>query len=204
MPVAAPSEPAPSPAAVAPASAVAPAAEAGPGGEQAAPQPLTAIEAAFDPAAVKLEPGETVSWNSVEHTPGAGWARAKAELGDMVPEITAEDEARLDEIIAAGKAAAKRPRRTPARPAAPTAQVSRAVVGERDAAEGVAAVVLPDAAATDPEPLDLEPFLAQALYVSSRWYCPECHHWPLDPGACPACRGPLQAVYHVTVPRSLV
>ncbi len=35
------------------------------------------------------------------HTPGAGWARAKAELGDMVPDLTEEDLRRADEVLAA-------------------------------------------------------------------------------------------------------
>lgn len=33
------------------------------------------------------------------HTPGAGWARAKAELGDMVPDLTEEDERHLDGLL---------------------------------------------------------------------------------------------------------
>lgn len=54
-----------------------------------------------------------------------------------------------------------------------------------------------------PAPFDFGPFLARALWVSSRWYCPACHNWPLDPGACAVCRRPLQAVYNVTIPREI-
>lgn len=35
----------------------------------------------------------------VPHTPGAGWARVKAELGDMVPDLTEEDERDLDRFL---------------------------------------------------------------------------------------------------------
>lgn len=54
-----------------------------------------------------------------------------------------------------------------------------------------------------PSAVDFEPLLAAALYVSARWYCPRCHHWPLNPGPCPGCRQTLQAVYHVTIPREI-
>lgn len=36
----------------------------------------------------------------VPHTPGAGWARVKAELGDMVPDLTEEDERAVDALLA--------------------------------------------------------------------------------------------------------
>lgn len=45
--------------------------------------------------------------------------------------------------------------------------------------------------------------LDRALYCVARWYCPRCHYWPSDPGACESCRGPLSAVYLATIPRSL-
>lgn len=45
--------------------------------------------------------------------------------------------------------------------------------------------------------------LDRALFAAARWYCPSCHDWPLDPGACLVCRGPLQPVYLATIPRSL-
>lgn len=51
--------------------------------------------------------------------------------------------------------------------------------------------------------IDPELLFSVALYVSERWYCPACHHWPLNPGACPGCRAPLQAVYHATIHREL-
>lgn len=51
--------------------------------------------------------------------------------------------------------------------------------------------------------LDPDLLFAHAVYVSTRWYCPRCHEWPLDPGACATCRAPLQAVYHATIPREI-
>lgn len=126
--------------------------------------------AAAPPPAATAEP----------HTPGAGWARAKAELGDMVPDLTDEDEARADEIIAAASSW------VPGRPAA--------VAVHWDPP--------PACVRLSPPPLDFGPLLAAALYVSARWYCPRCHQWPLNPGACPGCHKTLQAVYHVTIPRS--
>jgi hypothetical protein len=142
------------------------------------------------------------------HTPGAAMELLRREHPELVPEITAEDEARADEIIAEGKAAAARlyarrsSRRIPARPAATPRALAAAVVGERDAVEEVA-VAAGDVAATEPEPSDVERLLARALWVSTRWYCPRCHSWPADPGACALCADPLQAVYLVTVPREL-
>jgi hypothetical protein len=60
------------------------------------------------------------------HTPEAGWARVKAELGDIVPDITDEDERRADEIIYGV-------RRTPAATPVPRARtrVARALRGFR-------------------------------------------------------------------------
>ena len=183
-----PAEPAPPSVAAAPASAVASAAPAGPVGEPPAPRPV----------AVELPP-----W-----LPGAGVPRVKRQPVPIV-EVTTPDEdvaRQVDDIVAAGKAAArKRPRRTPTRPAVSPALVSAAVVGERDAVEEVTAAILP-AAVTDPpepEPLDYGPFLARALWVSARWYCPHCHSWPANTGACLTCSQPLQAVYLVTVPREI-
>lgn len=147
------------------------------------------------------------------HTPGAGWERVKRELPGIVPEITEADERRVDEIITKGKEAAARlyarrsSRQTNARPAVPTAQVSRAVVGEPDAVEEVAVARSTVATATDPpepEPLDLAPFLNAALTYYAAWGCPR---HPLqrrhDPGACPECSGALVPVYVVVAPRSL-
>lgn len=182
-PAAPPSAPAPPSVAAAPAPAVAPAAPAGPVG---AP-----------PAPVELPP-----W-----LPGAGVPRVKPTPAPIV-EVTTPDEdvvRRVDEIIAAGKLAArKRPRRTDARPAASPALVSAAVVGERDAVGEVAATDLegPVAATVTPEPLDLEPFLSAAVYSYAAWYCDRCHQRRHDPGACPDCRRTLQPVYVAIIPRS--
>lgn len=181
-PAAPPAAPAPPPVAAAPAPAVAPAAPAGPVGEP--------------PAPVELPP-----W-----LPGAGVPRVKPTPAPIV-EVTTPDEdvvRQVDEIIAAGKLAArKRPRRTDARPAASPALVSAVVVGERDAV-GEVAVAAGDVAATEPEPLDLAPFLNASLTYYAAWAC-TVH--PLqrrhDPGACPDCRRALTAVYNVVIPREL-
>jgi hypothetical protein len=122
----------------------------------------------------------------------------------------------------AGRAGAgdglKAPRRQDPRPAEDRALVTPAVVGEGDADEEVAAAVTVAtvAAATDLTPAEayaareaqrLADLVAQvldrALYSVARWYCPRCHYWPLDPGACEGCRAPLQPVYLATIPRSL-
>lgn len=83
------------------------------------------------------------------------------------------------------------PRRNDPRPAA---VLSAAAGGDE---EVTAADPSPAAAVTNL--VDL--VFASAYYVSSRWYCPACHHWPLDPGACATCSAPLQAVYIATIPR---
>jgi len=183
----------------------APAPSNGGGGHAAQGRPVEADAAAAAPV-VPVRPSS--AWDPpklrpLPPLPGAGTPRT----APMPGEVATPDESvarQVDDIIAAAKLAArKRPRRSDARPAAPTAQVSRAVVGEPGAV-GEVAVAPTSAAATKPEPdpFDWEPFLARALYVSARWYCPKCHHWPVNPGACPGCRKPLQAVYHVTIPRS--
>lgn len=127
----------------------------------------------------------------------------------------------VDEIIAAGKAAAKRPRPHNARPAAPTAQGSQAVVGGLGAVEEVAAAPpavatvlaatvdvrfgpLPDYVQATPGPLDLAPFLNRSLTYYAAWAC-TVH--PLqrrhDPGGCPDCSRALVPVYVVIAPRSV-
>lgn len=169
------------PVAAAPAPAAPPAAAPEPVREQPAPRPVA----------------ELPPW-----LPGAGVPHVKRAKPSPVVEVTTPDEdvvRQVDAIIAA----AKRPRRTPARPAAPSALGSAAAVGERDAVEEVAAAAVDEPAAATVQPLDLEPLLARALWVSSRWYCPRCHSWPADPGACALCRDPLQAVYLVTLSRSV-
>jgi hypothetical protein len=148
------------------------------------------------------------------------------------PALTAEEEREAAELLAAVEAmpvaVVKAPRRRTPRPAASRA-LGAAVVGEDDAVEDVAAASTNAAAAEppptaepwlpgrepahwdpppavvrlSPPPLDYGPLLAAALYVSARWYCPRCHHWPLNPGACPGCRQTLQAVYHDTIPREI-
>ncbi len=250
-PAAPPAESTPSPVAAAPAPAAPPAAASEPVREQPAPRPVT----------VDLPP-----W-----LPGAGVPHVKRKPAPVV-EVTTPDESvgrQVDAIVAAGKVAArKRPRRSDARPAAPSALGPAAAVGEHDAAKEVTAgsgatgpavtdppldqfracpagcgwtqeptefddevglrasraqhlrshepwapvasggfvrwEPVPSTAQVSPGPVNFEPLLAASLYVSSRWYCPKCHHWPLDPGACPGCRKPLQPVYNVTIPRSVV
>lgn len=110
------------------------------------------------------------------HTPGAGWARVKAELGDIVPDLTAEDEARADEIIAVAK----------------TLPPGGVVVFDP----------LPPSVHATPEPLDLTPFLNASLTYYAAWACPR---HPLqrrhDPGGCPDCGRALTPVYNVVIPR---
>ena len=189
-PVAPQAAPAPPPVAAAPAPAVAPAAAPEPVREQPAPRPV-----------VELPP-----W-----LPGTGVAYVKRVKPAPVVEVTTPDESvarQVDDIIAEGRASAARSyarrssRRSDARPAAPTAQVSRAVVGEPDAV-GEVAVASTSAAAAEPEPLDLKPFLSRAVYSYAAWYCDRCHQRRHDPGACPDCRRTLQPVYVAIIPRSV-
>jgi hypothetical protein len=86
--------------------------------------------------------------------------------------------------------------------------VNPAAVGEDDADEEVVAGAGARAATTDPSPLDglaqlVDRMFSAAYYVSPRWYCPACHLWPLDGGACTTCTAPLQAVYVATIPREV-
>lgn len=165
----------------------------------AAPTPAAATAAAPGP------PREPTPPVAEPWLPGAGYKRLKAERPDL-PDVTADDPAlaRADEIIAL----AKTPRRAEPRPAG-TALVDPAAVGEDDADEEVVAVVAgARAATTDPSPLDglaqlVDRMFSAAYYVSPRWYCPACHLWPLDGGACTTCKAPLQAVYVATIPREI-
>lgn len=128
-------------------------------------------------------------------------------------------ERQVDDIIAAAKAAARRPRLRAARPAAPTAQVSLAVVGGPDAVEEVAAVgdepvaatdpgngwfqwgPLPSEVAATPGSLDLSPFLSAALYYYPAWFCKGCLQRRHNPGV--HCRRPLVPAYVVIAPREI-
>lgn len=101
---------------------------------------------------------------------------------------------------AAELVAPERPRRTQPR-TAEGALVDPAGPSGGDADQVVTADRPPSEAVTTY--LDPEALFAHALYVSSRWYCPRCHQWPLDPGACTGCKAPLQAVYHATIPREI-
>jgi hypothetical protein len=184
-PAAPPAEPTPPPVAAAPVPAAPP----------AVPTPV-------GPEAAKPANGHVVA-------PVAAASRSVPTVAMVAP----LDDHEVEKIIAARK----RPR-LHARPAAPSALGSAVVLGEPDAggevaaagpgATGEAAATLPawdppklPAPRTPPSPIDFGPLLAAALWVSARWYCPACHQWPLDPGACPGCRRPLQAVHNVTIPR---
>lgn len=198
-PAAPPAEPTPSPTVAAPAPAVASAAPAGPVGEPPAP------------VAVVLPP-----W-----LPGTGEVQVKGWPPVPVVEVSTsgEDvERQVDDIIAAAKAAARRPRLRAARPAAPTAQVSLAVVGGPDAVEEAAAVPtsaaaadpgdgwfqwgpLPSEVAATPGSLDLTPFLSAALYYYPAWFCKGCLQRRHNPGV--HCRRPLVPAYVVIAPREI-
>jgi hypothetical protein len=157
-------------------------------------------------------------------------ARMKREHPELVPEITEDDERRADEIIAAGKLAARRrPRLRTARPAGPALGSERAADGELDAVEEVAAAAVDEPVAATgpapvarkpvaadgfvrwepvpayvhatPEPLDLAPFLGASLHCYSAWYCARCYQRRHDPGACPECGRALVPVHVVIVPR---
>lgn len=67
--------------------------------------------------------------------------------------------------------------------------------------QGVTAAASPSVAVTPAPAVDA--VLDMALWLSARWYCPDCIQWPHDPGACATCGHPLQPVYLVTLRREL-
>lgn len=143
----------------------------------------------------------TTDWEAADAAPAAPPpaptppARPVPAPAPAAPPAAPRHVAEAPRRSAAPVAASKRPRLHQPRP------VSGARDGEDDADQVVTAVRPPSEAVTTY--LDPETLFAHALYVSSRWYCPRCHQWPLDPGACTGCKAPLQAVYHATIPREI-
>lgn len=192
------STPAAAPAAPAPPAHTAPAV---PADAPRVPAPVAAAPAGPANGRVVVPVVELPPW-----LPGAGVPHVKRERPAPVVEVTTPDEdvvRQVDAIVAAGKVAARRrPRLSTARPAAPNAQGSQVVVGERDAVDGAAGP--PPAATVEPEPLDLTPFLNRALTYYAAW---ACDRHPLqrrhDPGACLDCGRALTPVYNVVIPQEL-
>jgi hypothetical protein len=106
-------------------------------------------------------------------------------------------------------AAVEAPRRTDPRPAGdalvlPPAAVGGDDVGARAAASVEQAAAVPRAAAALDDIAELvQQVLDRAYFFTVRWYCPSCHDWPLDPGACGMCTAALQPVYLATLPREV-
>jgi hypothetical protein len=119
------------------------------------------------------------------------------------PAVAAAAAGVVDEAARRSGAALKTPRRTTPRPAVPVALVDPAVVGEGDAEVAPGLLGAGPAAALTFLSAFVDQLFATAYFVAARWYCPSCHDWPLQPGACRVCQAPLQAVYLATVPREI-